>query len=125
MKREITYFESVKQDNTIETFKLAEQKISETGVSKIVLASTTGRTALRAMEYFAGKGVKLIVVPHQYGFSSETNRFPAETVKTLRDNGHEVYFGTMLIHRRNFFLQSQSPIYSFHAEQEQDFLPAL
>lgn len=98
MKKEITYYESTKEDHTPETFELVDQRLAESGINKIILASTTGRTALQAMEYFAGKGIKLIVIPHQYGFSAETNRFPDETVKILREKGHEVHFSTMLFH---------------------------
>ncbi len=103
MKRETTYFESVKQDHTLETFELVKQRISETGVNKIILASTTGRTALKTMEYFSDMGVSIIVIPHKYGFSSETNLFPADIVKTLRENGHEVHFGTMLFHTEKLY----------------------
>lgn len=98
MKKEITYFETTNQNHTEETFELVERKLAETGVKKIVLASTTGRTALKAMEYFEGKDITLIVIPHQYGFSSEDNLFPPETVNMLREKGHEVHFGTMLFH---------------------------
>lgn len=98
MKKEITYYEITNQDHTLETFALVEQKLAETGVKKIVLASTTGRTALKAMDYFSDKGISLIVIPHQYGFSSEENLFLSDTVKTLREHGHEVHFGTMLFH---------------------------
>lgn len=103
MKKEITYYESTKENHTLETFTLVEQKIKETGIKKIVIASTTGRTALQAMEYFSGKDISLIVIPHQYGFSSETNLFPSETVKRLRKNGHEVHFGTMLFHTEHLY----------------------
>lgn len=110
MKKEITYYESTKQDHTLETFALVEQKIAETGVNKIILASTTGRTALKAMEYFADKHISLIIIPHQYGFSSETNLFPSDTVKTLRENGHEVHFGTMLFHTEKLYGSNVSTI---------------
>lgn len=110
MKKEITYFESTKEDHTLETFALVKQKIAEAGVSKIILASTTGRTALQAMEYFADTGVSLIVIPHQYGFSSETNRFPSDIIKTLRSNGHEVHFGTMLFHTEKLYGSSTPAI---------------
>ena len=103
MKKEITYFEDTKQKHTLETFSLVEQRIAETGVKKIILASTTGRTALQAMEYFANMGVSLIIIPHQYGFSSESNLFPSDTVKVLRENGHEVHFGTMLFHTEKIY----------------------
>lgn len=103
MKKEITYYETTKEDHTLETFALVKQRIEETGINKIILASTTGRTALRAMEYFADKDITLIVIPHQYGFSSETNLFPSDTVKTLREHGHEVHFGTMLFHTEKLY----------------------
>lgn len=109
MKKEITYFESAKEFNTIDTFALAEQRMKETGIKKIILASTTGRTALKAMEYFAGKGITIIVIPHQNGFSSEDNLFPEETVKTLRENGIEVHFSTMLFHTDKLY-SSNTPI---------------
>lgn len=78
MKKEITYYESTKQDHTLETFTLVKQKIAETGVKKIILASTTGRAALQAMKYFANTGVSLVIIPHQFGFSCETNLFPSD-----------------------------------------------
>lgn len=103
MIKNTTYYETTNQDHTLETFALVEQKLAETGIKKLVLASTTGRTALAAMEYFTGKGISLIVIPHQYGFSCEENLFPEDVVKTLRNNGHEVHFGTMLFHTEKLY----------------------
>ena len=103
MKKEITYFETIKENHTLETFEIVEQKLKETGIKKVVLASTTGRTALVAMEFFSGKGVTLVVIPHQYGFSDEENRFPQSVVEILRENGHEVHFGTMLFHTERLY----------------------
>ena len=101
-----TYYEKINENHTLETFDLAEKKLQETGIRKIVLASTTGRTALKAMEYFEGKGIQLIVIPHQYGFSSEENRFPKDTVETLIEHGHQVHFGTMLFHTEKIYASS-------------------
>jgi len=103
MKSEITYYETTTEDHTLETFALVEQKLVETGIKKLILASTTGRTALNAMKYFANKGISLVVIPHQYGFSCEENLFSEETIKTLHENGHEVHFGTMLFHTDKLF----------------------
>jgi hypothetical protein len=103
MKKEITYFETTKENHTLETFEIVEQKIRETGIRKIILASTTGRTAMAAMEHFSGKGVTLVVIPHQYGFSDEENRFPQSIVESLRENGHAVHFGTMLFHTEKMY----------------------
>jgi hypothetical protein len=48
-------------------------------------------------------GVKLVVVPHQFDFLRETNRFPQDLAKMLREAGHEVHFGTMLFHTEDFY----------------------
>ena len=103
MEKKIVYFEDLKQDNTLVTFQAAEARLKELNIKKLVLASTFGDTARRAMEYFKDSGVQLIVVPHQFGFSSPENLFPMELVKELRDNGHEVYFGTMLFHTEKVY----------------------
>jgi hypothetical protein len=98
MENKITYFESARDDNTEETFRLVYERIKGTDISKIVLASTTGDVARYAMDYFKDKGIKLIVVPHQFDFMVPTNKFPAELVSELKHAGHEVYFGTMPFH---------------------------
>jgi uncharacterized protein len=98
MESKIVYFEDLKTDNTEITFQMVEERLKATAIKKIVLASTTGVTAMKALEYFRGKDVKIIVVPHQFDFKRKQNPFPPELVKTLRDAGHEVHFGTMLFH---------------------------
>lgn len=103
MRKDITYYDSTREDHTLETFALVREKLDETGIKKIVLASTTGRTALKAMDYFKDAGITLVVVPHQYGFSSDDNRFPADIVKALREHGHVVHFGTMLFHTEKLY----------------------
>ncbi|MDO5573099.1 MAG: pyruvate kinase alpha/beta domain-containing protein [bacterium] len=98
MKREIIYFEDVNEDHTLETLKIAEKRMQEAGIKKIVIASTTGQTAAKVMQYFEGKDVTLVVVPHQNGFSSETNRFPQDVKEQLLQKGHHVHIATMLFH---------------------------
>ena len=98
MERKITYFEDVKAENTDATLELARDRLDILGIHKIVLASTTGATARKANEFFKDNGTRLIVVPHQFDFHREENLFPQELVKSLREAGHEVHFGTMLFH---------------------------
>lgn len=102
MESKIVYFEDIKPENTDVTFRLVRERLNTAGIKKLVLASTTGATARKAMDFFKEKGVKLIVVPHQFGFR-ETNAFPQELVKTLRESGHAVHFGTMLFHTDNLY----------------------
>jgi Uncharacterized conserved protein len=103
MESMIVYFEDLKTDNTEMTFKLAAEKMHSNNIRKLVLASTTGTTAIRALEYFAGQDVQLIVVGHQYDFKRKENPFPAGLAKTLREAGHIVHFGTMLFHTGDLY----------------------
>src|SRR5512137_345992 len=76
------------------------------GVKKIIVASTWGDTAKIAAARWANSGMKLIFVPHQYGFMAEpAQHFPPELVVELEKKGHSVHFGTMLFHTENM-LQS-------------------
>ena len=71
-------------------------------VRKIVLASTRGDTARLAAARLSGTGIKLVVVPHQYGFA-QTQLFPPQVVTELVQEGHAVHFGTMLFHTDRFY----------------------
>lgn len=98
MESKIVYFEDMGPENTEATFRLVQERMKSLAIKKLVLASTTGSTAGKAMEFFKDSGVKLIVVPHQYDFRRENNMFPEDLINALRDSGHEVHFGTMLFH---------------------------
>jgi hypothetical protein len=98
MESKIVYFEDIRSENTTAVFELVKERLSKGGIQKLVLASTTGSTAVKALEFFKETDAQLVVVPHQYDFYRETNRFPQDLVKTLRDAGHSVHFGTMLFH---------------------------
>ncbi len=108
MESKIIYFEESGPENTEATFRLVQERLNELGVKKIVLASTTGATARKAIVFFENKGIKLIIVPHQFDFHRETNAFPQDLAKTLRDLGHEVHFGTMLFHIDEFYGSNNS-----------------
>ncbi|MCX5818518.1 MAG: hypothetical protein NT047_01175 [Deltaproteobacteria bacterium] len=88
MESKIVYFEDIKPENTDITFGLVRERLTALGIRKLVLASTTGATAGKAVGFFKERGVKLIVVPHQFDFVRKTNPFPQELVKTLRESGH-------------------------------------
>jgi hypothetical protein len=98
LEKKIVYFENVREDHTAETFALVKERLAGSGITKLVLSSTTGTTALAAMEFFRNTDVKLVIVPHQFDFFKKENTFPKETVQKLKAAGHEVHFGTMLFH---------------------------
>ncbi len=102
MEEKIVYFEKSGLENTSETLKLALERANARGIKTIVLASTRGDTARQAMKMYEGTGIRLVVVPHQYGFIAD-QRFPMELKEELEKKGHTVHFGTMLFHTDNFY----------------------
>jgi hypothetical protein len=108
MEQTITYFESLIPENTDVTFRLAQKRAKELKIKKIVIASTTGATAKKAMDYFKNDGIQLIVIPHQWDFHRDVNPFPQELAATLRKAGHVVHFGTMLFHTSDLY-ESTAP----------------
>ena len=109
MEHLVTYFETLNPGNTDITFRLVRERAHELGIRKIVIASTTGATAQKAMEYFKNDGMQLIVIPHQWDFHREANAFPPELATTLRGAGHVVHFGTMLFHTNDLY-ESTIPV---------------
>lgn len=102
LEEKIIYFEAPGRENTKETLRLIAERAKSRGISKIVLASTRGDTARLAAEHFTGTNIKMVVVPHQYGFG-ETQRFPMKLASELERKGHHVHFGTMLFHTDGFY----------------------
>jgi uncharacterized protein len=103
LKETIVYFEEPGQQNTQDTLDLALERARARGIKKMVLASTRGETAILAAGLLAGTGIKMVVVPHQYGFLRDGQRFPEELIPVLEKQGHRVYFGTMLFHTDDFY----------------------
>jgi hypothetical protein len=102
MEEKIVYFETVGKENTPEVLRLVRERAQERGITKVVLASTRGDTARVAADAFAGSDIRLVVIPHQFGFG-ERQRFPQELVSELEQKGHRVHFGTMLFHTEDLY----------------------
>ncbi len=102
MEEKITYFETPGIDNTETTLRLSIERAKARGINTILLASTRGDTARRMADLLTGTGIKMVVVPHQYGFG-ESQRFPKDLIGELEKKGHRVYFGTMLFHTDSFY----------------------
>lgn len=104
MEEKIVYFEESGMANTEVTLNLALERAKARGIKKILLASTRGDTARMLAPKLAGTGIKMVVVPHQYGFGPDGHqRFPKELIAELERQGHTVYFSTMLFHTDGFF----------------------
>lgn len=104
MNRNIVYYEKTGKENTDTTFQIVKEYLdTHKEIKKIVLASTTGSSAKKANEFFKETDVKLIVIPHQYDFMNQGNRFDKEVEEELKSAGHEVHYGTMLFHTDKLF----------------------
>lgn len=69
VEKPTVYFRYCGEVNTDRVLEAARKRCEEMGIGKVVVASETGRSALRALKVFEGSGVQIIVVTH----------YPAET----------------------------------------------
>jgi hypothetical protein len=86
MEVKTVYFEKAGKVNTETTLKLARKRAEELGIKTIVVASTVGNTAVRAMEVF--KGLRVIVVTHVTGMRQpDFQEFTEENKKIVEAKG--------------------------------------
>jgi hypothetical protein len=102
MQTETMYFDRPGKANTEQTLQLAFETAQDLGLSRIVLASTTGATAQRAAEMVEGTDLTLVIVPHQFGWKDEPE-FDLDLVPDLEAQGHIFHAATMLFHTGEFY----------------------
>ena len=73
------YFDRPGKDNTEQTLKLAAQRANELGINEVVVASTTGFTAYKAIEIF--DGLHITVVTYHSGFKEPFKNEMPDDVK--------------------------------------------
>lgn len=93
MEGEIVYFERDVPENTETTFDIAKRRADELGIKTILIASTGGGAAARAVDVF--KGAKVIAVGHAIGWREpNTNEFTEENRKIVESKGGVVLFAS-------------------------------
>jgi uncharacterized protein len=102
MEEKIVYFEKPGRENTADVLRLAKERAVARGIKKIVLASTRGETAKTALTAYEGTGLRLVVIPWQFGFR-DNQPFPVELVPEFERKGHRIHFGTMLFHTEELY----------------------
>ena len=86
METRAIYFDKAGNQNTDAVLAAAKKRAEELGIKTIVVASSTGRTALKAMELF--KGFNVVIVSHVTGFRGvNTQEFTEENRKLLESKG--------------------------------------
>lgn len=86
MEQRVVYFPELGKQNTEEVFHIAELRAEELGIKNIVVASTTGDTAVKALETF--KGARVVAVSHFASFKGpNTQEFTEENMRRLKHEG--------------------------------------
>jgi len=86
MELKTVYFKNPGSENTDEVLRITRQRTDELGIKNILVASTTGDTAVRAMDAF--RGLRIIVVTHVTGFSApDVQEFTEENRQTVESKG--------------------------------------
>jgi len=89
MELKTVYFENPGEENTDEVLRIARERAEELGINTIVIASVTGKTAVKAME--ALKGFSIIIVSHCTGFvKPNTQEFSEESRRAVESKGGTV-----------------------------------
>jgi len=89
MELKTVYFEKPGSANTEETLKLAKERAEALGIKTVVVASTVGDTAVRAMEVFNKS--RVIAVTHVTGMRQpDTQEFTEENRQAVESKGGTV-----------------------------------
>ena len=116
MESKITYFDDVKISHTEEVFRLAKSRAKELGIKNIVVASTSGETAVKAVTFF--KGLNLIAVGLSYGLREPNKSLFTEARKeTVEKAG-----GKVLLAAPAFAGVGGNPTEMFHTHQNGDII---
>jgi hypothetical protein len=95
MTRKSIYYFPDPGDHTEVTLKASKERADELGINDIVVASTEGTTALKAVEVF--KGYNLVVVTHVTGYKELGGQELSEDImRKIRSIGGKVLTATMV-----------------------------
>ena len=86
MELKTVYFEHSGSENTGATLRIARQRAEELSIKKVLVASTSGATAVRATDVF--QGVKVIAVSHVTGIGeANVQEFEEENRQIVESKG--------------------------------------
>lgn len=86
MELKTVYFDKAGEENTEATLRLARERAEQLGIKTVLVASTRGNTAVKAVN--ALKGLRVIAVSHSAGFGEpNVQRFTAENRKLFEEKG--------------------------------------
>lgn len=93
--KDIYYFEKPGIQNTDFVIQAAKQRIQELKIRHVVVASTTGTTALKVWDALKDLNVSIVCVGEHYGFwGGDEQKFSDEMRKELERKGVRVFIGS-------------------------------
>jgi len=94
MKKSITYFEKPGSENTDELIQLVKERIEDSDIKYVAIASSTGESALKLSEAL-GDDIKIVACTRHFGFK-ETNKgeISDENKVKLAEAGIDVFVGS-------------------------------
>ncbi len=91
IERRIVYFERPGYNNTMDTLRLAVERCEELGINYLVVASSSGETAMNAYDLVKDKEIEMVVVTYHTGFYEEgVNSMKPEIEEFLRKNNVKI-----------------------------------
>jgi hypothetical protein len=92
-EKKIVYFDKMGRMNTDPLLKLARERFEELGLKHVIIATSFGGTAVKALDYF--KGDEIVAVNSQYGFREPGKRSTdPEHYKKLTEAGVRMVYQT-------------------------------
>lgn len=96
MEAKTVYFDKLGRDNTDEVLRIARQRAEELGIKTVLVASTTGNTAAKAMDVL--QGLRVIAVTHFAGYRGpDSQEFTEKNREIVESKG-----GTILTTTHTF-----------------------
>ena len=89
MELKTVYFKNPGGENTDEVLNIARKRAEELDIKTVVVASTSGNTAVRAMDIF--QGLRVVVVTHVPGMREpDSQEFTEENRKKVESKGGKI-----------------------------------
>jgi len=111
METKTIYFENTGEENTDATLRAAGARAKELGIKTMLVASTRGITAVKALAYFPG--CKIVAVSHSTGFrEANLQEFTPENRRLFEAGGGVILTTTHLFGGLSMALRKQ---YSTHS----------
>jgi len=94
IRRELLLFEKAGPENTEATLQAVRRRAGDLGIEHVVLATSTGATALKALDVFEGAGIHLVGVTLSAGYWQVYEGPEAEAVENARARGADILTAT-------------------------------